>query len=71
MFKPVSNNPSLARDVSSNAIINMDLDGYKSYINSRNKMNHNSEKIHGLEEQVTILSDELSKIKCLLDKIIK
>jgi hypothetical protein len=61
----------LVRNISNNAIVNIDTDGFNSYINTRKRISSQTNKIYGLEEQVSILSSEIGKIKSLLEKINK
>lgn len=70
MYKKIQDNSNLVRDTNSNAIINFDNDGYNSYINTRERLFNQRDKISGLETQVSILNDELGKIKQLLGKLI-
>jgi hypothetical protein len=70
MYKKIEDNNNLVRDMTSNAVINFDNHGFKSYINTRERLSNQHEKISGLETQVSILNDELVKIKQLLGNLI-
>jgi hypothetical protein len=70
MYKKIPENTSLLRDTNSNAIINFDTDGFNSYINTRERLYYQRSKIDGLESQVSILTDELGKIKKILENMI-
>jgi hypothetical protein len=70
MYKKIPENTSLLRDTNSNAIINFDTDGFNSYINTRERLYSQRSKIDGLESQVSILTDELGKIKKILENMI-
>ncbi len=70
MYHKVSDHVALVRDTGSNAIINTDSHGYNSYINTRNRLSTQKSQITGLEDQVSILTTELSNIKKILETLI-
>lgn len=56
----------LARDINSNAIINLDQDGYNKYIENYKRVYNESQKIKNLENDVNEIKNDLSEIKTLL-----
>lgn len=70
MFSRISDHANLIRNMDTNVVLNNDNDAFNAYINSRNRIATQNSKIVGLEEQVSILTSELSNIKNLLNTII-
>lgn len=66
MYQRVLGSQNLARDITSNAIINLDLDGYKAYVASRDKMLQDEQIILSLKDQMKTFSEELSNLKALI-----
>jgi hypothetical protein len=60
---------NLFRDVSTNAIINTDMQAYNNYINSRKLKEQESKKIENIENELINVKDELNEIKNLLRKL--
>jgi len=70
-YLKVEGRTNLVRDTDTNAIINTDKTGYKSYIANRNKLLSDKERIDKLETQVSDIKGDLSEIKDLLLKALK
>jgi hypothetical protein len=60
---------NLFRDVSTNAIINTDMQAYNNYINSRKLKEQESKKIENIENELINVKDDLNEIKNLLRKL--
>lgn len=61
---------NLMKDLGSRAIVNVDVDGYQSYMNQRLKLEMNKNRVDECENQIRTLSCELGDIKCLLKQLI-
>lgn len=62
----VQDKNGLYRDEKTNAIINMDQNEYKTYIESYKKAYNDSQRIKSLENDVNEMKSDLSEIKNLL-----
>jgi len=60
---------NLFRDVSTNAIINTDMQAYNNYINSKKIKEQESKRIENIENELTDVKSDLSEIKNLLRKL--
>lgn len=67
----VKDHPNLRRDVESNAIINVDSDARKAYLNKRNKILEQIEKEKETENQINSMKEEISEIKKMLLKLLE
>jgi len=63
---PVEGIPGLARDPSSKALINTNMNGYLEYVNSAKKLKEKNEKLNEVAEQVISLKQEMTEIKQML-----
>ena len=70
-FYKVKGNPSLVRDISSNAIINMNNSDYVNYLKSQNIELQKQNKAKQQEDDINNLKEDISEIKYLLMKLIK
>jgi len=61
---PVEGHTHLGRDPHSNAIVNMDKQGYQAYIQARNR---NSRK----EEEITELRAEIDELKSMMRELLE
>ncbi len=59
------------RDSKSRAIINTDHSKYEAYMNNRNRLSSEKERVNQLEEKVENLSDDISDIKSMLKTFIE
>jgi len=66
----VQNEINLMKDLGSRAIVNVDVDGYQSYLNQRKKLEMNKNRVDECENQIRTLSHELNEIKCVLKQLV-
>lgn len=59
------------RDSKSRAIINTDHSKFEAYMNNRNRLSSEKERVNQLEEKVENLSDDISDIKSMLKTFIE
>jgi len=62
----VKDEVNLFRDMSTNAIINTDVQAYTNYINSRKLKESESQKIKNIENEISDMKNDLNEIKNLL-----
>lgn len=67
----IENEPSLAKDPMTKAVVNLDDRGLNSYLAQRNRLKENREKINGYECQLKQLIGEVGELKDAISKIIK
>ena len=67
----VEDNPSLARDTVSNAIINTDETAYAFMVNSRRRRLAEAERMNSLESDVSSLKETCDDIQSKLDLILQ
>lgn len=65
----VKDNPHLARDEHSKAIINTDGRAYEDYINNRERLKRQQETLLNNTEQIQKLKEDVSEIKEMLQRI--
>ncbi len=68
-YLKVEGHSHLVRDVQSNAIINMNKDGYQSYKSLKNAKEREKGRIDNIENDLTRLKSDLDEIKSLLRQI--
>ncbi len=66
----VDGHKDLARDPSTNSIVNVDNIGYDQYIASRNAKSEKNQKVQTMEEDLANVKNELNEIKSLLKELI-
>ena len=66
----VDGHKDLARDPSTNSIVNVDNIGYDQYIASRNAKSEKNQKVQTMEEDLANVKNELDEIKSLLKELI-
>lgn len=66
----VKDNPHLARDEYSKAIINTDTRGYESYMNTRERMKRQQELLLNNTQEIQSLKEDVSEIKNLLEQLV-
>ena len=66
----VKDNPHLARDEYSKAIINTDTRGYESYMNTRERMKRQQELLLNNTQEIQSLKEDVSDIKNLLEQLV-
>lgn len=59
------------RDSKSRAIINTDHSKFEAYMNNRNRLSSEKERVNELEQKVENLSDDISDIKSMLKTFIE
>jgi len=60
---------NLFRDVSTNAIVNTDMQAYNNYINSKKIKEQESKRIENIENELVDVKSDLNEIKNLLRKL--
>ena len=65
----VKDEKNLFRDVSTNAIVNTDMQAYNNYINSKKIKEQESKRIENIENELTDVKSDLNEIKNLLRKL--
>ena len=68
---PVEGKNDFSRDPNSQAVINTDQTQFEAYMNTRNRLSSEKERVDKLEEKVDDLSDNINDIKSMLQTIIK
>jgi small-conductance mechanosensitive channel len=68
---PIEGKDDFHRDLNSRAVINTDNTQYESYMNSRNRLSSEKERVNKIEEKVDNLSEDINDIKSMLQTIIK
>ena len=66
----VDGHKDLARDPSTNSIVNVDNIGYDQYIASRKAKSEKNQKVQTMEEDLANVKNELNEIKSLLKELI-
>jgi len=69
-FSVVEGNPSLIRDERTKAVLNMNLNDYKSYQDSKKIKEKENSRIRSLENDVNSVKNDLSEIKSLLRSLV-
>ena len=69
-FYGLEGHKDLARDPSTNSIVNVDNIGYDQYIASRNAKSEKNQKVQTMEEDLANVKNELNEIKSLLKELI-
>ena len=67
----VEGHDSLARDVTSNAIVNTSKNDYQIYMNRIRSREQQSDEIRNTIKEINVLKQELFEIKNLLKEVIK
>jgi hypothetical protein len=65
-FSKVEGHTNLVRDQTTNAIINTDMNEYRNYKSLQQIKEDEKQKIESLENDISIMKDDLSEIKNLL-----
>lgn len=65
----VKDNPHLARDSYSKAIINTDNRGYEDYLNNRERIKRQQEMLLNNTQEIQSLKEDVSQIKFLIEQI--
>ena len=65
-FTRIKNNPNLARDDSTNAVLSVDNKGLEAYKRSRKLRQQAEEQMASLKEQVNNLTTDITEIKLML-----
>ena len=68
---PVKDHSGLFRDSSTGAIISNNKNDFQKYIENRNRMLNQSEKVEKLEKNLDELKDDINDIKSLLTKFLE
>jgi len=70
-FVKVEGNPSLVRDMRSNAIVNTDTVAYLNYMKTKNKLLENKSQVEQNTDDINILKEDMAEIKQLLQLLVK
>lgn len=68
---PIEGEKYLFRDLNTNAIINTSKSDYKNYTSLKEQKIKETERIVGIENEITQIKNDLSEIKNLLRSILK
>ena len=68
---PIEGKDGFFRDNTTGAIVNRNKTDYENYINARNRLSSEKERVDSLEKKVEDLSDNINDIKSMLQTIIK
>jgi hypothetical protein len=66
----VEGNPSLVRDMSSNAIVNTNESEYQTYLRNKEIMTSRVNKIQTQDEKINRLENDINDIKTMLQLLI-
>jgi hypothetical protein len=69
MSLKVKDHPGLVRDPFSKAVINIDENGFNSYIEQRNRMKKQIEAIESNKNEVQQLKEDVAELKALMLQI--
>jgi hypothetical protein len=69
-YLKVEGHGSLLRDPKTNSIVNSNVKEYNEYIARRKSKDEENQKIQSLEEDLSILKDDISEIKSLLREML-
>lgn len=69
-YLKIKDNDKLIRDESSNAILNVDINSYNSYLIQYKKKYNEIKKMKDYESQLNELKGEISDIKSMLSQIV-
>jgi len=70
-FVKVEGNPSLVRDIRSNAIVNTDKVAYLNYMKTKNKLLEGKSQVEQNTDDINILKEDMAEIKKLLQLLVK
>jgi len=70
-FVKVEGNPSLVRDMRSNAIVNTDKVAYLNYMKTKNKLLEGKSQVEQNTDDINILKEDIAEIKKLLQLLVK
>jgi hypothetical protein len=70
-FVKVEGNPSLVRDMRSNAILNTDKVAYLNYMKTKNKLLESKSQVEQNTDDINILKQDMAEIKQLLQLLVK
>ena len=68
---PVIDHPELARDPNSNAIVDIDSEAYKKYLDQKQDRIHQKARFTQLESRINSIDADLSDIKNLLSRLLE
>ena len=69
-YHGVKDHSNLLRDSSTNSIVNIDENGYNSYVAKRNAKAKKNQKVQSLEQEVATMKSDISEIKNLLKELL-
>ena len=68
-YAKVEGHPHLIRDLSTNAIVNIDTIASEQYVKIRERKKQDSEKISNMESEIEEIKSSIDEIKHLLRKL--
>ena len=68
-YAKVEGHPHLIRDLSTNAIVNIDTIASEKYVKIRERKKQDSEKISNMESEIEEIKSSIDEIKHLLRKL--
>jgi hypothetical protein len=69
MYYKVRGNPNLVRDKNTNAILNVNLTEYETYVKTNQIKQKENFRIEKIESEISTMKDDLNLIKTLLLEI--
>jgi hypothetical protein len=70
-YLKVENNSSLARDMSSNAIVNRNTDDYERYMRNKQLAAERMNKINEQDDQINNLKQDMAELKQMVAALLK
>lgn len=67
----IAENPRLRRDVSTNAVLDVDADNYKSYIKVKQSKKEQQERIDTMETRINNMEANIADIKTMLTRLLE
>ena len=66
----IDGHPDLIRDMNTNAILNKDQNGYKSYLAMAEVKQNEQNKVEDLERNLDTIKEEINQVKSLLQELL-
>jgi peptidoglycan hydrolase CwlO-like protein len=69
-FRKIKDSTTLFRDTTTSAVINKDVSGYETYLQTYEKLKKQQEEFKELKDEVKSINSDISEIKSLLHSLI-
>jgi len=66
----IDGHPDLIRDMNTNAILNKDQNGYKTYLAMAEVKQNEQNKVEELERNLDTIKEEINQVKSLLQELL-